>query len=87
MVLKTVFIDTVYMNVMQLESESEGPDYMLCESIEDYMKYEQHSSCLVNRVQEEDLICLELLLQECNDALQDEYCELSMNIYTRLMLG
>jgi hypothetical protein len=53
--LKTVFIDTVYMNVMQLESESEGPDYMVCESIEDYMKYEQHRSCLVNRVQEEDL--------------------------------
>jgi hypothetical protein len=53
--LKTVFIDTVYMNVMQLETESEGPDYMLCESIEDYMKYEQHRLCLINRVQEEDL--------------------------------
>ncbi len=54
-VLKSVFIDTVYMNVMQLESEFEGPDYMLCDSIEDYMKYEQHRSCIINRVQEEDL--------------------------------
>jgi hypothetical protein len=53
--LKSVFIDTVYMNVMQLESEFEGPDYMLCDSIEDYMKYEQHRSCIINRVQEEDL--------------------------------
>ncbi len=54
-VLKSVFIDTVYMNVMQLESESEGPDYMLCDSIEDYVKYEQHHSCIIDRVQEEDL--------------------------------
>jgi hypothetical protein len=53
--LKSVFIDTVYMNVMQLESESEGPDYMLCDSIEDYVKYEQHRSCIIDRVQEEDL--------------------------------
>jgi hypothetical protein len=53
--LKSVFIDTAYMNVMQLESESEGPDYMLCDSIEDYVKYEQHRLCIINRVQEEDL--------------------------------
>ncbi len=54
-VLKSVFMDTVYMNVIQLKSESEGPDYMLCDSIEDSVKCEQHRSCIINRVQEEDL--------------------------------
>jgi hypothetical protein len=43
------------MNVMGLESESEGPDYMLCESIEDDVKYEQHHSCIIDKVQEGDL--------------------------------
>jgi hypothetical protein len=53
--LKCVFVDTIYMNVMQVESESKDCDYLLCEDIEDYVKYEQHGLCIINKVTEEDL--------------------------------
>ncbi len=50
-----MFVDTEYMNVMQVESEFNGFDYLLCEDIDDYVKYEQHRSCIINKVTEEDL--------------------------------
>ena len=54
-ILKNVFIDTVYMNDMRLESECEGPDYMLCDDIDECVKFELHRSNIVHRVIEEDL--------------------------------
>jgi hypothetical protein len=54
-VLKSVFIDTIYMNVMRLQSEYEGPDYVLCDSIEECMRFESHCSNLAQRIIEEDL--------------------------------
>ncbi len=74
-----MFIDIVYMNVMQLESESEGPDYMLCDSIEDYVKYEQHRSCIIGRVQEEDLSVENHYYKN----VTMEYCELSTCMYMK----
>lgn len=49
-VLKCVFIDTVNINVMQMESESNEFDHLLCEDIEDYVKCEQHCLCIINKV-------------------------------------
>jgi hypothetical protein len=49
-VLKCMFVDTVYMNVMRINSEYEGPNYLVCDSIEEYLRFEQHRSCLVSRV-------------------------------------
>jgi hypothetical protein len=49
-ILKNVFIDTVYMNDMRLESECEGPDYMLCDDIDECVKFELHCSNIVQRV-------------------------------------
>ncbi len=48
-----MFVDTVYMNVMQINTEHEGPNYLVCDSIEEYLRFEQHRSCLVSRVNEE----------------------------------
>lgn len=48
--LKCVFIDTVNINVMQMESESNEFDHLLCEDIEDYVKCEQHCLCIINKV-------------------------------------
>jgi hypothetical protein len=53
--LKSVFIDTIYMNVMRIESEYEGPDYMLCDDIDECVKVELHPLNIVHRVIEEDL--------------------------------
>ncbi len=53
--LKCVFVDTVYMNVMHINTQYEGPNYLVCDSIEEYLRFEQHRSCLVSRVNEEDL--------------------------------
>jgi hypothetical protein len=53
--LKCMFVDTVYMNVMRINSEYEGPNYLVCDSIEEYLRFEQHRSCLVSRVNAEDI--------------------------------
>jgi hypothetical protein len=53
--LKCVFVDTVYMNVMRINTQYEGPNYLVCDSIEEYLRFEQHRSCLVARVKEEDM--------------------------------
>ena len=55
LVLKCVFIDTIYMNVMRMESEYEGPDYLVCDSIEEYIRFEQHHLNLTHKVREEDM--------------------------------
>ncbi len=51
--LKCVFVDTVYMNVMRINTEYEGPNYLVCDSFK--LRFEQHRSCLVSRVNEEDM--------------------------------
>jgi hypothetical protein len=43
------------MNVMRLQTEYEGPDYILCDSIEECMRFESHCSNIEQRVLEEDL--------------------------------
>ncbi len=50
-----MFIDTVYMNVMWINTEYEGLNYLVCDSIEEYLRFEQHRLCLVSRVNEEDM--------------------------------
>jgi hypothetical protein len=55
LLLKCVFVDTVYMNVMRINTQYEGPNYLVCDSIEEYLRFEQHRSCLVARVNEEDM--------------------------------
>ena len=53
--LKTMLVDTVYLNVMKVESESIGPEYLLCNDIDEYIKFEQHRLNVVHRVTQEDL--------------------------------
>ena len=53
--LKYVFVDVVYTNCMKLEASYEGPNYVLCDSIEEYMRYEQHRSYVAQQVQAEDM--------------------------------
>jgi hypothetical protein len=53
--LKCVFVDTVYMNCMRIYSDYDGPNYLVCDSIEEYIRFEQHRSNVAQRVQEEDL--------------------------------
>jgi hypothetical protein len=31
--LKCIFVDTVYMNVMKMDPEGEGPNYMYCVTV------------------------------------------------------
>ena len=50
-----MLVDTVYLNVMKLDSESLGPEYLLCDDIDEYVKFEQHRSNVVHRVTQEDL--------------------------------
>ncbi len=51
-----MFVDTVYMNVMQVDTAYEGPNYLMCDDIEEYLRFEQHRPpLLVQRVREEDM--------------------------------
>jgi hypothetical protein len=55
-VLKYVFVDTIYMNYIRVHTHiMKGPDYLLCYGIEEYMRFEQHCSNVVQLVREEDL--------------------------------
>jgi hypothetical protein len=42
--LKLVFADLVYTNCMRVDKYVIGPNYMICDSVEEYMCYEQHHS-------------------------------------------
>ncbi len=53
--LKCMFVDTVYMNVMQVDTAYEGPNYLMCDDIEEYLRFEQHRLSVVQRVREEDM--------------------------------
>jgi hypothetical protein len=53
-----VFVDTVYMNVtvvVRVDTAYEGPNYLMCDDIEEYLRLEQHRSSVVQRVREEDM--------------------------------
>ncbi len=54
-VLKCEYIETIYTNCMRLETHYDGPNYMLCDSIEEYLRFEQHRSNVAQRVTKEDL--------------------------------
>ncbi len=43
------------MNVMRINSEYEGPNYLICDSIEEYLRFEQHRSSVAQRIKEEDM--------------------------------
>lgn len=53
--LKCMFVDTIYMNVMRVDTAYEGPNYLVCDDIEEYLRFEQHRSSVVQRIQEEEL--------------------------------
>jgi hypothetical protein len=53
--LKCMYIDVAYLNVMRIDTHHEGPNYLMCDSIEEYLRFEQHRSYLAQRVTEEDL--------------------------------
>jgi hypothetical protein len=52
-----MFVDAVYVNVMRVDTSYEGPNYLMCDDIEEYstVRLEQHSSSVTQRVQEEDM--------------------------------
>ena len=50
-----MFVDTVYMNVMRVDTAYEGQNYLMCDDIEEYLRIEQHRSSVVQRVREEDM--------------------------------
>jgi hypothetical protein len=54
-VLNYVYIDVVYMNCMRVYTCYEGPNYLVCGSIEEYLRYEQHHSNIAQQVYVEDM--------------------------------
>ena len=52
---KSMFIDVVNMNCMRVESEFEGPDCDVCDSVEEYVRYEQHHLNVVHQTCDEDM--------------------------------
>ena len=53
--LNCVHIDMVYTNCMRVYTCYEGPNYLVCDSIEEYMRYEQHRSNIAQQVCKEDM--------------------------------
>ncbi len=52
--LKTRLVDLVNLNCMRI-STHEDVMCIMCDTIEDYIRYEQHSLNVVNQVQTEDM--------------------------------
>ena len=50
-----VYVDLVYLNCMKLESYVGGPNYIWCDSVEEYLRYEQHRSDLAQHVRQNDM--------------------------------
>jgi hypothetical protein len=53
--LKCTHVDVVYTNCMQVYTCYDGPYYLVCDSIEEYVRYEQHRSNLAQQVCVEDM--------------------------------
>ena len=54
-VLNYVHIDTIYTNCMRVETCYDGPNYLVCNGIEEYIRYEQHRSNIAQQVSVEDM--------------------------------
>jgi hypothetical protein len=53
--LKSMFVDLIYTNCMRVDTRVIGSNYVICDSIEEYMRYEQHRSHVVEQVTAEDM--------------------------------
>ena len=53
-VLKYGYLDLVYCNCMRIPMQNDNV-YVVCSSIEDYVKYDQHRSQLVSQITAEDM--------------------------------
>ncbi len=42
-----MFVDTVYTDVLRIDTTYEGSNYLLCDSIEEHLRFEQHRSDLL----------------------------------------
>jgi hypothetical protein len=69
--LKCMFIDTVYMNVMRVDT----PNYLICDDIEEYLRFEQHRSSVVQQVREEDMS-----IENRYDNFTESYCRMSVRV-------
>ena len=53
--LKTRFIDLVNLNCMMIETYQDDVKCHVCETVNDYSKYEQHHLNVVSQVRAEDM--------------------------------
>jgi hypothetical protein len=53
--LNYVHVDVVYTNCMRVDTCYDGPNYLVCDSIEEYVRYEQHRSNIAQQVCVEDM--------------------------------
>ena len=53
--LNCVYVDAVHINCMRVDTWYDGPNYLVCGSIEEYVQYEQHRSNVAQQVFVEDM--------------------------------
>jgi hypothetical protein len=53
--VSNLYVDVVYMNCMKLEQHVDGPNHIWCDSVEEYLRYEQHRSDLAQYVRQNDM--------------------------------
>ena len=53
--LKYTYVDLVYMNCMRINTCFGGPNYVICDSVEEYIRYEQHRSNVLQQIYSEDM--------------------------------
>ena len=53
--LNYVHVDVVYTNCMRVDTCYDGPNYLVCDSIEEYVQYEQHRLNIAQQICVEDM--------------------------------
>jgi len=53
--LKYTYVDLVYMNCMRVNTCFGGPNHIICDSVEEYIRYEQHRSNVLQQIYSEDM--------------------------------
>jgi hypothetical protein len=53
--LKYIHVDAIHINCMRVDTCYDGPNYLVCGSIEEYVRYEQHRSNVTQQVLDEDM--------------------------------
>lgn len=48
-------MDAIHINCMRVDTCYDGPNYLVCGSIEEYVRYEQHRSNVTQQVLDEDM--------------------------------